>query len=227
MMKKFTKSLLVFTFSLASIFIFAQSDCEVIKPGIDKNYTGKCKKGLAHGKGIASGDDRYEGHFKKGVPEGKGTYTWSTGEVYVGEWQGGFRHGEGIYTYKVGEIENVLAGSWMFDQYTGEVVPKPKVIRQVYIDKYKLRKLGDIKNRVLVDLYQNGSRNTAATNFFFTGSSGYETNVSLSRGYEGIIFPATFLVKYTTWNKLRTYQYNAVFEIEISEPGDWRLELIN
>jgi hypothetical protein len=34
-------------------------DCKVISPDISGSYTGDCKHGLAHGKGIAQGKDRY------------------------------------------------------------------------------------------------------------------------------------------------------------------------
>ena len=39
------------------------TDCTVNKASISGFYTGECKKGLAHGMGIAQGTDRYEGHF--------------------------------------------------------------------------------------------------------------------------------------------------------------------
>ena len=191
------------------------------------NYSGKCKKGLAHGNGIASGVDIYEGHFKKGLPDGKGTYAWSTGEKYIGVFKAGLRNGEGVYIFMVDGNENALDGIWEEDQYVGKKLPKPKVTYQVNIDRYTLKRVGNIKNRVLVDLFQNGSRNIGAEDFLITASSGYETWLSLSRGFEAIDFPATFKVRYITWNKLRTYKLNAVFEFEISGPGDWRLELFN
>jgi len=63
--------ILFFTFlSFALSQLFSQDDCKVLIPEISGQYVGKCKKGLAHGKGLAIGIDRYEGSFKKGYPEG-------------------------------------------------------------------------------------------------------------------------------------------------------------
>ena len=97
----------------------------------------------------------------------------------------------------------------------------------MHIDRYTLTRVSGDKNRVLVDLIQNGVRNQEATNFFMASSSGYETYLGNLRGYEEIEFPAIIKITYNTWNKLKTSQYQASFEIEIFEPGDWRLELHN
>lgn len=226
-MKKLTRILLIFTFSIASYIIFAQSDCKVLKAEIADSYTGKCKKGLAHGKGIASGTDTYEGMFKKGLPDGEGTYTWASGETYIGDWKEGMKHGEGIFTYSMDGNVAVMDGVWANDQYMGIKLPKPRVLSQSNVDRFAIKKTGDIKDRVLVDLYQNGARNVSVENYLLASSSGYQTNLGNSRGYDGIVFPVIIKVSYTTYNKLKTYKYNAVFEFEISEPGDWRVELHN
>lgn len=79
---------------------YAQEQCKVLKPEIADKYSGKCKKGLAHGQGLAEGKDRYEGDFKNGLPHGKGKYTWASGEIYEGYWKEGKREGEGKFWYK-------------------------------------------------------------------------------------------------------------------------------
>jgi hypothetical protein len=56
-------------------------NCKVLLPALSGNYEGGCKKGLADGKGKASGTDVYEGEFSKELPHGKGTYTWSNGVI--------------------------------------------------------------------------------------------------------------------------------------------------
>ncbi|MEI6061185.1 MAG: hypothetical protein WCR72_10775, partial [Bacteroidota bacterium] len=66
-------------FTLSALILFGQEKCRVLKPELVGTYEGKCKDGLANGKGIAIGTDRYEGQFTKGFPQGYGTYTWSTG----------------------------------------------------------------------------------------------------------------------------------------------------
>jgi hypothetical protein len=63
--------------------IYGQTgDCRVAKASISGSYTGDCKNGLAHGKGIAQGIDRYEGEFTKGLPSGTGIYRWADGVYY-------------------------------------------------------------------------------------------------------------------------------------------------
>ncbi|HEX5742262.1 MAG TPA: hypothetical protein VFY09_00005, partial [Flavobacteriaceae bacterium] len=68
------KSVLTIVFLGISLFfsesLFAQSDCKVLNDSINQSYAGKCKKGLAYGKGIAKGIDTYEGNFKNGLPHG-------------------------------------------------------------------------------------------------------------------------------------------------------------
>lgn len=226
-MKKTTLAILTLIFSFFYIFTFAQTDCKVLKPEIAENYTGKCKKGYAHGKGIASGIDNYEGMFRNGLPDGQGTYVWASGETYTGDWKEGKRDGDGIFTYTMDGEEAIMAGIWEEDQYVGEKPPNPRVLYSSNVDRYSFRHTGDIKDRVLVDLYQNGSRNTNVENYLLATSSGYETSLGHSRGYEAIEFPVIIKVSYTTYNKLKTFKYNAVFEFEISEPGDWRVELQN
>jgi len=121
-MKNLIKSALLFLFSVIGVGLFSQENCQVLKPEIAGNYTGKCKNGLAQGKGKAIGKDTYEGTFSKGLPEGKGTYAWSTGEVYTGEWKEGYQEGEGKYSFKKDGNDTIIAGIWIKDVYTG---PKP------------------------------------------------------------------------------------------------------
>jgi hypothetical protein len=48
------------------------------------------KKGLAHGEGIAVGEDTYTGLFKKGYPHGKGTCYYAGGSCYTGGLEKGY-----------------------------------------------------------------------------------------------------------------------------------------
>ncbi len=226
-MKKLTISLLTIVFSLGFMFTFAQSDCKVLKPEIAEEYSGKCKKGYAHGKGEASGVDSYEGTFRKGLPDGKGTYVWASGETYIGQWKDGKRDGVGVLYYTLDGEEKLMDGIWEDDEYIGERVPNPRVLNSTNVDRYSIRMTGDIMDRVLVDLYQNGARNTNVENYMLATSSGYDTKLGHSRGFEGITFPVIIKVSYTTYNKMKTYKYNVAFEFEIFEPGDWRVELHN
>ncbi|MBW6491818.1 MAG: hypothetical protein K0B15_11565 [Lentimicrobium sp.] len=225
-----TKSLFTILFLLSSFLCqeaISQETCRVLKPSIDGSYTGKCKKGLASGKGIANGIDHYEGQFIKGLPHGKGIYTWSTGEVYNGSWEKGKRHGEGSYSFFFNGNDTVSVGMWINDRYAGPVVRKPMIISNTGVERYTIRKYGDINKRVLVGFYQNGSPNSGISELFINANSGYQVNLGPLIGYEGIVFPVTFKISYTTFNKLRTATHQVRFEFEIYEEGDWRVDLIN
>jgi len=226
-MKNLLKLTLLLMFSLASVYLFSQNYCKVLKPEIAGNYLGKCKNGLAHGKGKAVGKDTYEGQFNKGLPDGKGTYTWSTGEVYKGEWKDGFQEGEGQYKFKKNGNDTTISGIWIKDVYTGPRPVKPRIKNSLGVDRYNFMRMSDIKNRILIDFYQNGARNTGIQNLMMTTTSGYETSVGQSVGYDGVTFPVTIKLNYTTWNKLRTSQNYIIFEFEITEPGDWKVEVYN
>jgi len=226
-MKLYKPTILIITMIFLSVIIKAQSNCKVLLPEIDSVYTGKCKKGLAHGEGLAIGKDTYEGKFKKGWPDGYGVYTWSTGEVYEGDFISGIKDGEGIYRFFDNGNDSIIQGLWKNDVYTGPIPRKPKVMQSVAIDRYNFRKNSDAQNRVLIDFSQNGGKNPNITNLFIGADSGYEYTLGNSKGFIEVTFPVTFLVKYTTPNKLQTRTVYCIFEFTIFEPGDWRVELFN
>lgn len=226
-MKFSANALFIFLYILLPLFSNAQEDCKVLMPEIDSIYEGRCKKGLAHGKGLAIGKDKYEGRFKQGWPDGKGVYTWSSGEVYDGEFVEGMKDGEGEYSYSDNGQDTTLAGLWKNDVYVGPKPKNPKVKQTVSVDRYNFRKMSDVQNRVLIDFYQNGARNAGITDLLITADSGYEFDLGHSKGFKDMTFPVTMLVKYTTPNKLQTRQVYCIFEFTIFEPGDWKVELFN
>ena len=219
--------MLLVLFSLSCLTIRAQENCKVLKPEIAASYNGKCKNGLANGTGIAVGTDRYEGQFSKGLPEGKGTYKWATGESYTGYWIAGKRDGEGEYTFFYNGKDSTIYGTWVNDNFQGPLSKKPFVMSKTGVDRYLIVKNGEIKNRVLINIYQNGVRNTGISNLMLSSSSGYDTSIGLSIGYDEVSFPVKLKVTYTTWNKLKTGTYYVEFECEIFEPGDWKIDLHN
>lgn len=213
---------------LAGYSLSAQVDCQVLKPEISGQYFGKCKDGLAQGKGKAVGRDTYEGQFSKGLPQGNGTYTWSNGDNYVGEWEAGLRQGEGTMKFKKDGKDTVLAGIWEEDKYIGPKPPKPRVISSTNVDRTQFNKTGDTKARVLIEFYQNGTRNTRIENLLLQSSSGTLLRMGPSMGFENIIaWPVTIKATYTTMNKAGSQSLNAVIEFEISEPGDWIVNVYN
>jgi len=223
---------IIIILSLISFFLFeneisAQKNCKVLVPEIDSIYTGHCKKGLAHGKGQAFGEDYYRGKFKRGYPSGQGTYVWANGDQYTGDWKDGKRNGEGTLTLKTAKGDSIVQGLWEDDKYMGHKPVPPKVITKISIDRYNFRLSGGTQDRVLIDFYQNGSRNTTISNLTMFASSGVETTLGNSIGYEFVEFPVTIKLNYQTMNKFKSKEYQAIFEFTITEPGDWIVEIHN
>jgi hypothetical protein len=226
-MKTSNQLILSFLIVLLAFTVSAQESCKVLLPSISGTYEGKCKKGLANGKGIASGTDRYEGQFKAGLPDGKGTYTWANGDVYTGEWQAGMRFGVGKLSMKVNGEEIIQDGLWEKNTYKGPKPKAPSVTFKTGVDRYDFRKDITDKNRVLISFMQNGMRNNSVMNLLMSSSSGYETQLTEMVGYDEVTYPVTIKVAYTTYNKLRTVTVEVRFEFVIYEPGDWKVEINN
>ncbi len=217
--------LLLFISSLGTVS-YSQQSCKVLIPAISESYAGKCKKGLAHGKGKAFGIDKYEGMFRKGLPNGKGTYTWSTGERYEGQWLAGQRDGVGVYTEKVDDKESITVGVWKNGDYVGPIPKNPQVIGMVSVEKFRFSRRGE-GSKVLIDIYLNGTTNGDLENFSMVASSGGEMQMGRSIGYENVTFPFLCKVSYLTWNKMHTSKHYAKFEFEIFEPGNWLVVIHN
>lgn len=207
--------------------VTGQVDCQVLKAEISLEYDGECKNGLAHGVGIASGQDQYSGRFRKGYPHGIGTYTWSTGEVYEGAWKNGLRHGYGKYTSSKDGKETLQEGNWLKDKFMGrsgsntiKVKTKRNVIRYTAIRKSD-------GNQVMVKILMNGVPNIEIEDLMFIGDSGSEIGYSQYIGYENVEFPFSGKITYLTWNKLKTIRYEVVFEFVVPQPGYWELSLHN
>ena len=225
-MKSLNLFLLLLFFSSLSTVGYSQQDCKVLVPAISNSYVGKCKKGLAHGKGKAFGVDKYEGMFRKGLPNGKGTYTWSTGERYEGQWIEGQRNGVGVYIVKIDGKDSITAGIWDNGEYIGPVPDRPQVLGSVAVDKYRFSKRGD-GQKVMIDIYINGNCNTDLENFALLGSSGNDIRMGHSIGLDNVSFPFTCKVSYLTWNKAHSAQHYSKFEFKISEPGNWLVVIHN
>ncbi len=227
-MKNSKRIRLLIIFFALSIFVFGQKECKVLLPEISGTYEGKCKKGLAHGKGKSVGIDTYEGHFRKGLPNGFGTYTYSTGAKYIGEWIGGKKDGEGKYTFKINDKDSIQDGLWEKGKYLGLVPEKPKVTINKGVDRYSIDRMGSGNpDRVLIYFFQNGAPNRGISEFLISGSSGIDLKLGNGIGYEFIEFPFTGRVNYVTWNKMHTAQLLVTFEFVIYGPGNWEVKIHN
>jgi hypothetical protein len=205
-----------------------QKKCTVMVPNLQGTYEGKCEKGLAHGEGIAVGEDTYTGLFKKGYPHGKGTCYYAGGSCYTGDWKKGMRHGRGEYTFQINGRDTISAGKWKNDEYVGPIKVRPYVVSLVRgVDRYTIRRVKD-GNRVFIKIMQSGQVNTGIQNFRIFGDSGAQVLNFDVYGYENIeFFPFECKVNYITFNKLRTGRYDVIFNFVINEPGDWEIILHN
>jgi hypothetical protein len=114
---------LLFSNILNYSFIYAQQDnssCKVIMKELTGTYTGECKKGLADGKGEASGLQHYTGMFKDGMPNGTGIYNYSESEYYNGNFQDGIKEGKGEMHYiRKGMDDSIVKGYWSGGEFKG------------------------------------------------------------------------------------------------------------
>ncbi|MGK0365489.1 MAG: hypothetical protein ACI85O_002555 [Saprospiraceae bacterium] len=222
------KYFLLSFFVLMGTFVHAQSSCKVLKPEIKGKYKGKCKKGLAQGKGEAHGTDIYKGNFFKGLPEGKGTYSYSTGEVYVGEYHLGLKHGKGRFSFIFNEKDTTTVGIWEEDVYVGPIPPPPYEVKMVRsVDRYTIRKISDTGHQVSVKFKQNGSPNTSVQDYrdFFT--SGNDLFLNNAKTWQYMEYPFKVNLAYSTLSKLQQGRFTAYFNFIINEPGTWEVILHN
>ncbi|MEI6062539.1 MAG: hypothetical protein WCR72_17690, partial [Bacteroidota bacterium] len=135
--------------------------------------------------------------------------------------------GIGKYTANSSEKDSIKNGLWQNDNYMGPKPRNPSVDYNSGVDHYNFQKNNTTKSRVLIDFYQNGSRNLGTSNFMISTSSGSDTKVGQSIGYDFVVFPVSIKIMYTTWNKMHTMPYEVKFDFEIFEPGDWTVEINN
>ncbi len=215
-----------FLIALGSTFLFAQQKCEVLKVDISGEYLGDCKNGLAHGKGLAKGQNTYEGEFKKGLPNGKGTIIYSDGGKYMGEWKDGARQGEGIYTTKINGADVVSDGIWKNDAYVGKKPVKQfEVIKQISVSRYTIRKVSDETNRVTIKVRSNGQ---ALKNTFdnVIVNSGNRTNTDGYVMFENInMYPFSCDLRYSVPSKMGATTIDVEFFFKILAEGDWMVEI--
>jgi len=220
------KALFLVIMILSWVSLSAQeSDCKVLLPRLSGSYKGECRKGLAHGVGVAQGTDRYEGEFRKGVPNGRGAYRWSDGTFYEGYYKQGLREGSGKMTYRA---DSVITGFWKADRYVGKHhVKKYEVLKSRFIARSSFIKTSNSPNQIKVKLTMGGAPNNSVQDFSMTYSSGDEFNPGNAYGIQNITYPVTVRLTYRTWNAFRTVMTDCTFEFRINEPGSWDVNVQN
>lgn len=208
--------------------LYAQNqDCKVLLPEISAAYTGKCKNGLAHGKGKASGTDSYEGKFKNGLPHGYGVYTWANNDRYEGNFYNGQMEGKGIFKGKINGKDTVFAGFWKKGELSHKILPpKYQIVIARNVQRYTFTRTGS-GNRLLFAFIQNGTTNNLVTNLQIVCDSGTPLKLGEKSGFENILFPVNCKVTYQTPNAFRTVWYDVSFEFTINESGEWSINLFN
>ncbi|MFK5880476.1 MAG: hypothetical protein QM478_13390 [Flavobacteriaceae bacterium] len=199
----------------------SQNNCKVIEKDLIGEYEGDCKKGLAHGYGIAKGENMYEGEFRNGLPHGEGTMVYSTGEVYSGNWKKGIKHGNGELSFNYYGNDSIQKGIWKNGKYHGIKKKKRyKIETKQSVQRYTIRKLNGTSNRVTINIKNDGSTYKMPNNIF--GSSGNIVKYQNSKAFENIVeFPFRCEMRYVMPGKLGGSRYDVVFIFQILEPGDW------
>jgi len=215
---------IVLLLGLNSIFLFGQQKCEVLKEDISGVYKGDCKKGMAHGKGIAQGLNVYEGEFKKGLPNGEGMITYADGGIYYGKWKNGLKEGEGKYTKTINGKDSVVDGVWKNDKFVGKKKTKQyEVFKKTSVSRYTIRKVGDISNKVSIKASNKGK--DVKVNITNTSSG----NVVSRYGYTFIeninFYPFTCEMRYIIPSEFGAVAVQVEFSFRIFEPGEWLVEL--
>lgn len=224
MKKNVVLSILFFCFCL---FAYSQKpDWSVLKKELVGSYVGDIKKGLANGKGTATGQDSYTGDFKKGLPDGQGEYTDSKGNVYRGSFRNGLKEGHGILTLKGESNDSVVIGYWDFDKYIGkeklvpyEIVTKDGAVRPSIFS-------AGAGNKVELDIYDPRSNLITGANIMFIGKASPRTTFGRNY-YEDADFPLEFDIRYNCSNKLGTASVSNAIHIKINRPGNWIITLRN
>ena len=199
----FILSLLIFSNSFGQV----NQKCKVLNEDLVGVYDGQCKDGLANGKGkftFANGSFVYIGYFKDGKIDGRGE----------------------IFSIVKNKKTSIKKGNWENNVYVGDKSEPYQVRRADNLDRYTVTKNSATGKKVLINFYQNGSRNNVS-NLSVAVNTGEKMTGSYTEGYENVTFPFVCTINYTTISKFKSTTYNVSFEIEITEPGTWEIFLYN
>lgn len=221
---------------ISGIKVNAQ-DCEVLVQEISMDYKGDCKKGLAHGKGKASGENfTYEGEFKKGYPEGIGTLIVKNGEVFTGEWKRGEVYGEGELkeadgTIKKGYFKGTISGFVYMGEEKSDLAGY-RIIEKVRMENATIDfvRSDEMDNTVFIKIQENVVRQI--DNFDIVSmTSGTLRRLDNSGGrltaeIENVAYPITFRIQYVLpYGGLENEMAPVLFRFTISQDGLWTVNI--
>lgn len=208
----------IITIALLSVKnLQAQKECTVIDTMLQGNYDGRCKRGMAHGYGVAEGKCKYEGYFKKGKKEKEGKYYFQDGGVYEGEFEDDMMHGKGKLTDSNGQV---ISGYWKFGEYVGEERERfigYKIYTKANVEP-RISKVGDAPN-INWDV-----RSTYVQGEIIPRIVEYTSGTIANSGdLINVSFPVKVKIEYQVPNKTNTFNVNVILEFEIYEKGQWKI----
>ena len=205
----------------------------VLKKELAGKYEGEQKKGLAQGKGTATGKDSYTGDFKAGLPDGIGVYTDSVGNVFKGSFKYGLKEGKGEFTSPPSSGEKAMTGYWMDDKYMGKDRVDPYEIEQKVgsvSPRIYMTGPGNVIDITVVDPVDNSN---VAANIQMIGQGNPRNDTSYNKYFfEDVKFPIEFDIRYQVRNKLggingSTAMADNSIRFKITKPGKWSITLKN
>jgi hypothetical protein len=234
------------------IFFMATSTyaqkCQVLGPsGIIGEYEGDCKRGVAHGEGVATGKAKYIGEFKKGYPEGEGTYFYANGDVLFGEWEEGKVMG---YGYKI-EKADTLSGYWKGDPDNVRFMGTEKddlkgytILAKDNISNVIIEKADEGADNQLTLKLSDINRSIYAVSFREISSGQQQEPQYVNPGrriddagrpindygriilqLKDVVYPFTGTIRYQVLNKSANFALPVVLKFQIKEPGNWTVSI--
>ena len=180
----------------------SQNSGPVLKKELVGKYEGEQKKGLAQGKGTATGKESYTGEFKAGLPDGIGIYTDSVGNVFKGTFKYGIKDGKGEFIPSPTSGEKAMTGYWMDDKYVGKDKVEPyEVTSKVGSVSPRIYSIGpgNVIDITVVDPTDN-SNVSATIQVIGQGNSREDTSYH-KYFFEDCKFPIEFDIRYQVRSK--------------------------
>jgi hypothetical protein len=222
MLQKFSFLLILCIFSQKVNAQEANPICKVLFSSIDQSYEGECKKGLAHGKGVAKGTQKYVGEFSKGYPNGIGEFYYSDSVSHIGSFQNGLREGKGeAHFLTSNKKDTTITGYWSGDIFKGQNYVTHETNGRQFFSFFEIR----------------ASKGYGDTVIFETSSTKYPFSI------QNITADVSILNRnsYTTPNKTNltitlssfparlqiTMSYGLVYQITLYKPADWFVKMYN
>jgi hypothetical protein len=228
MFKQFSITILMafLTISLVNAQKSNDNDCQVLHPKLDSVYNGECKKGLAHGEGVAMGEAKYEGKFKKGLPHGKGKLIANDGKyIYEGRWKKGKQHGRGKLIIKRENLkDSIVKGRWRKGELVKNENEKPpyRFSSGSGITRVNFIQNSPNGNQIVIRFKRNGKYANIQTSNI-TKSSGFTVSNSYPLRIENVVFPFDCRIIFSASNLLGSSSNTYRLNFEITEPGYWEV----